>query len=357
MVDQFDSVTHIAPAAIAGDLVGLGAEKVVEYPDLLTHGPVARKPKRHRKARLDYWRALFETIVADDGAMIDEAMESLERGYLSTEQLGSAAAHLAGEGRIVIWSTPAFEDRLFLWFAFEALVEEGVGADQIATAEPRVELVVEEGADVGFASLRTLQIDELAVGFDDLFYPEPIYVEAGANLWETFSSKSPRQFALSIPHTTKFFPQIAVFAEEYGRLFPVVSGQGAERIGLSELDAALLGRLDTDQWRKGSDILDDEILERYGFLDDIVLLGRIGAWSQCEPEKTYVEANPVPEAEVFDQHEYRLTTRGEELVEEGFEAGRRLPIFYVGDSRLYAGKKPWVRVVEGEHWWFERYEP
>ncbi len=357
MSDQFDNVTHVAPATISEELAELGAESIVEFPDLLTHGPVSPKPKRHRKARLTYWRKLYESVTAADAAgQVNQAMARLEDGYLTTEQIGSAAAHASSGGRIVVWTTPTFEDRLFLWFVFDALVEEGVSFERIATAEPRIALPAAEDEDVRYASLRSLEFDEIASGFDDLFYPELVYVEAGANLWETFCSVSPRQFAISIPHTTKFFPEFAVFAEDYGRLFPMVQDQKAKRVELSEFDADLLGRLG-EEAKTGLEIIDDVFAEKYAFLDDLVHLARLRAWEEADEEEPYVlaEANEGID-DVFEQFSYRITERGRELLEEGFDAGRKLPIFFVGDARLYAGKKPWVRVMSGDYWWFERFD-
>ncbi len=364
MSDEFDEVVHVAPATISEDLIELGAENVVAFPDLLTHGPVSVDPKRHRAARLKYWRGIFESVVAEgDEATVAAAMARLEDGYLSTEQLGSAAAHAAGDERIVIWSTPTFEDRLFLWFAFEALTTKGVPESQIATAEPRIELAAIAEEPPRFASLRSLEVTEIARGFDELFYPQLIYVEAGANLWETFSSNSPRQFAISIPHTTKFFPEFDVFAEDYGRLFPMVQGESPSRVELSELDADLLGRLDEGEERSAAEIFDAALLERYGYLDEVVLLARLQTWAAHDSDDPYIEETNIEETsdadvdDLFEQHAYRLTERGRELLEEGFEPGRKLPLFFVGDSRLYAGKKPWVRVIINENWWFERYSP
>lgn len=359
MADQFDNVVHVAPATISPLLEELGAERVVAFPDLLTHGPIATDPKRHRKARLKYWRRLYDSLFAAPvEAQISGAMSVLEDGYLSTEQIGSAAASRARGERIVVWTTPTFEDRLFLWFVFHALREEGVAVDQIATAEPRIELPPVGDLPARFAALRSLEVDEVAGGFDELFYPELIYVEAGANLWETFGSVSPRQFAISIPHTTKFFPEFAVFAEDYGYLFPVSEGGRARRVHLSEFDQDLFARLEVDAARTGEEIIDDVFAEKYAYLDDLVYLARLRAWSQIDADAAYVEAEAHPESDdVFAQFSYRLTERGAELVDEGFEPGRKLPIFFVGDARLYAGKKPWVRVVDGDHWWFERFEP
>jgi hypothetical protein len=358
MADQFDNVAHVAPATITDLLRELGAESVVEFPDLLTHGPVATDPKRHRKARLKYWRKLYESLlVGESKGQIVGAMDRLENGYLSAEQIGSAALHAAGDGRIVIWTTPTFEDRLFLWFVFHALIAEGVPVGRIATAEPRVQLEAAEDEDVRYASLRGLEVDELAGGFEELFYPVLVYAEAGANLWETFSSVSPRQFAIAIPHTTKFFPEFAVFAEDYGRLFPIAEGERAKKVRLSEFDTDLLAQLDEEESRTGLEIIDDLFALKYAFLDDLVYLARLRAWSSADEDNPYVVCKPNEDSnDVFEQFSYRLTERGRELLDEGFEPGRKLPVFFVGDSRLYAGKKPWVRVVDGEYWWFERFD-
>lgn len=359
MADTFDRVVHVAPTAIADELGELGAQSVVEFPDLLTHGPVSIDPKRHRKERLAYWRSLMEKVVGrPDTDAADQAMALFEGGYVSSEQVGSAAAQAAGDAQIVVWTTPTLEDRLFLWFCFEALVGQGVEAEQMATAEPRVRLNASGEEEARFASLRGLEPDELVAGYDELFYPKPIYVEAGANLWETFASASPRQIALSIPHTTKFFPEFDVFAEDYGRLFPVARGEGAERLELSALDTDLLSRLEVGQKQTAAEVIDAELGQRYAYLDDLALLARLCDWGNFETAEPYVTYEVDREADdVFERHAFGLTARGASLLEEGFEAGRTLPLFYVADSRLYAGQKPWVRRIVGGNWWFERFEP
>src|SRR5699024_9320822 len=87
---------------------------------------------------------------------IDAAMRPFEGGYLSAEQLGSAAGRAAAGGRIVIWTTPTLEDRLFLWFACRALLMEGVSVEQIAIAEPRVLLPDENPELARYAPLQDI---------------------------------------------------------------------------------------------------------------------------------------------------------------------------------------------------------
>lgn len=355
MSDTIQSVAHVAPSLIADDLREMGATRIVECPDILTHGPSTDDPKKHRKIRLKYWRKIYELILPPQKHQhIDEALAGFEDGYLSSEQLGSAARHAADGQRIVVWTSPAWEDRLMMWQILRGLVDQGVGADQIATAEVQTDMG--EGEEPTFLSLRECGIDDLVAAFDDLFYPNTVYVDAGADLWSTFASASPRQWAIAIPHTTKFFPQMPHFAEQYGSLFPNAD-YANQRITLSEFDSALLASLDKTHMRTALDVTGGELLEDFGFFDDLVFPARLREWALCDADDPYVVEEAVHEAsDVFEMFRFRLTERGEQLVAEGCEPERRLPMLQIGDGRLYAGKKPWVRVVEGDVWFFERYD-
>ncbi|MGM0558050.1 MAG: hypothetical protein ACQEVA_16820 [Myxococcota bacterium] len=354
MTDTIQEVTHVAPSLIAEDLRQMGANAVVECPDILTHGPSTDDPKKHRKIRLKYWRKIYELVLPPDKHdHIDDALASFEGGYLSSEQLGSAAKHEAGDARVVVWTSPAWEDRLMLWMVFRGLLDQGVPASQIATAEMRAQVGEEE--DDAFLSLRECGFDDLVAAFDDVFYPKEVYVEAGADLWSNFASASPRQWAIAIPHTTKFFPQMPHFAEQYGALFPNADYDNG-RITLSEFDSALLASLDEARLQSALDVTGGELLEDFGFFDDLVFPARLREWALCDPDDPYVVEEAAPEADdVFEMFRFRITERGQELLADGAEPKRRLPMLQIGDSRLYAGKEPWVRVVEDDVWFFERY--
>jgi hypothetical protein len=355
MADTIQTVAHVAPSLIADDLREMGAKRVVESPDILTHGPSTDDPKKHRKIRLKYWRKIYELVLPPDKhEHIDDALAAFEDGYLSSEQLGSAAKHEAHGQRIVVWTSPAWEDRLFLWMVFRGLMDQGVAPDQIATAQ--VENDIADGEKTNFLSLRECGLDDLVSGFDDLFYPNTVYVDAGADLWNTFASGSPRQWAIAIPHTTKFFPQMPQFAEAYGSLFPNAD-YATGRITLSEFDSALLASLEEAHLKTAMDVTGGDLLVDFGFFDDLVFPARLREWALCDEDDPYVVEEAVPEAEnVFEMFRFRITERGQQLLAEGCEPERRLPMLQIGDSRLYAGKNPWVRVVDGEVWYFERYD-
>ena len=353
MTDTIQNVAHFAPAGIREKLEDLGAEVVIEYRDVLSHGPSRYEPKKHRESRLSYWRSLYRQVLGDaESGDIDEAVAELENSYLSSEQLGSKMVQHADERRIVFWTTPTFEDRLFLWMGFHAFRETDVAVNRIATAEAQAPVPPE---DDDFFALRDLEIEELVEGFDEIVYPEEIYVQAGAQLWQVFSSESPRKFAISIPHTEKFFPNIGIIAENYGSMFPVARGKDASGYELSEFDSELLGTLSPERWQTAFDVLGAEFVERFHFVDDLAIAARLASWADYAEEAPYVESRPVDDPpSIFEGREYRLAERGSELLEKGFSEDDSAPIIELGDCRIYAGAEPWVKVIDGEHWYFER---
>ncbi len=350
--DTVQNVAHFVPPGQADRLEELGAEVVVEFGDTLTHGPSREDPKDHRERRLDYWRRVYETLLDGDGR-VDEATDELASGYLSAEQLGSKAEQYADRRRLVVWTTPTFADRLFLWMCFDAFQKAGIAANRIATAEPQRPVSPDERE---YFALRDLEADEVVEGFDNLIYPKEVYVQAGAQLWQTFSTGSPRQFAISIAHTEKFFPEIGTIGENYGAMFPVVDGEQAETIELSALDRTLLGVLDDDQWTTAFDVLGSEFVEQFHFVDDPAVGARLVEWAEADEESPYLEWRATDEDRIFERRAFRLTERGRRLLREGIDAEDELPVFEVGDCRIYAGPEPWVKVIEGEDWWFARRE-
>lgn len=355
MTDTIDNVAHVAPAAIADRLEELGAETIVECHDVLSHGPSRDDPKDHREARIDYWEGLYRRVLGSkegETEAFDRALASLKDSYLSTEQLGSIARHLADQHRLVVWTTPTLQDRLALWMVFEACQQADVPARRIATAEPKFPSTWGEG----YRPLRDLEHSDLLDGFEDIFYPEELYVDAGAQLWQTFASASPRKFAISLSHTEKFFPEIETLGEEYGVLFPRRRGEHSERMWLSSLDTALLGTLERGQWRTTFEVLGAEALQTFHFVDDLATAARLHDWADEAESPPYVRVRDSGRDGLFDAREFTLTERGERLLDEGFEPFDSAPIAEIGSARIHAGPQPWVRVVEDEYWWFERFE-
>lgn len=354
MADTFQNVVHVVPAGVAERLRELGAEAFVEFPDTVSHGPSHDEPKRHRELRLAYWRELYQNSLGADESTIDEAVAELEGGYLSAEQLGSVMAHHAGERRVVIWSTPAFEDRLFLWMAFEAARDAGISVDRLATAEPHVPVPPD---DDDHYALRDLELEELAEGFDELVYPKEIYARTGADLWQTFASASPRKFAISVPHTEKFFPNIETIAEQYGWMFPVAEGEDSETLKLSRFDRELLGAVPSDDWRTPFDILGEPFVEDFHFVDDLAMAARLVDWSSAGDQGAYLERREEAEdGGPFQRFAFRRADGAERICDEGLLERDAPPVLRLGDCRIYAGAEPWTKVVDGEFWWFERFE-
>ncbi len=352
MADTVQNVAHFVPTGIADQLEELGAEVVVEFDDALSHGPSREDPKKHRSKRLDYWRQLYEKAVGD-AEEAEDAVSELSSSFLSAEQIGSKATQYVDDRRLVIWTTPTFADRLFVWFCFDAMRKVDVPANRIATAEPQIPTSAEEE---GYFALRDLEVDEIVEGFDNLIYPKEIYAQAGAQLWQTFTEASPRQFAISIAHTEKFFPEIGTIGENYGWMFPVCDGEDAERMQLSAFDELLLGTLTSDDWTTPFEVLGSEFIEQFHFIDDLVVAARLVDWARTNENAPYVEHRDTGDDRLFDRNAYRLTDRGEKLVEEGLDEDDNPPVFEIGDNRIYAGPEPWVKVIEGENWWFDRFD-
>jgi len=353
MEDTFQNVVHVVPGGVADRLAELGAQQFVEYPDTLSHGPSEEDPKGHRQLRLEYWRGLYGNLLGGD-ASVDDPLEELREGYLSTEQVGSVMAHHAEERRVVVWSTPTFEDRLFLWFTFEAAREADLSVDRLATAEPRVPVSPDE--EDHFA-LRDLEVGELAEGFDALVYPKEIYVRTGADLWQTFSSASPRKFAISVPHTEKFFPNIETIAEQYGWMFPVVRGEDSERLFPSRFDRNLLRAVPNEGWSTPFEVLGEPFVDDFHFVDDVAIAARLADWAETGGEAGYLERREEsPGGGPFDRFAFRRLEPADRICEEGFDGTDEPPVLKLGDCRIYAGAEPWAKVVDDEFWWFERFE-
>jgi hypothetical protein len=355
-VDTFQNVAHLAPSSIVERLDELGAEHLIPFPDVLSHGPARLDAKRHREDRLDYWRDLYADAADHPGEdVVSDAIHSLEDGYLSPEQIGSVVKHHARDRRVVIWTSPTLQDRLLLWMTFHAIRKSDIPVERVATAEPQISIPDE---DDRYFPLRDLEINELVEGFDALIYPEQIYVQAGADLWETFASASPRQFAISVAHTEKFFPEIATLAEDVGRMFPTVDGEGAQTIQLSEFDANLLRQLEENVWKTPFEVLGGDWIEGFDFVGDLAIGARLHRWATAEADRSFVDVREADaDAPLFERREYRLAEGGVEICADGFDAGAGVPVLEIGDTRVYAGPTPWVRVVEDKHWWFERFEP
>jgi hypothetical protein len=356
MTDPIDDVTHLAPATIAEHLESLGAESIIGFDDILTQGPCYLDSDKHREQRLQHWETIL-TGIFDDEEDIEGYLSVFREGTLTVEQLVSKIQSASNDRRFVVWTTPTWEDRLFCWLAFYALDDAGIEPKRIATAEPRLARATDRQ---GYVPLKFLEPVELQAGFDDIFYPESIYIEAGARLWKTFVTTSPRQFAITIGHTLKFFPELESFADQYGAVFPNQLSETAERFELSQFDRALFKNFDVSDWRTCNEALTGDFITDYEHLTEMFIVSRIVQWGDEKslPEPAFrVRTRDSDSRDPYQRLEFRLTEIGNTFLNQGLESGNQAPMLWIGGSRSYTSTKPWVRVVEDDNWWFERFDP
>jgi len=120
-----DAVHLIRGDSAGGTLRHGGARFIVCIRDTLAYGPSSAEPQKHRRVRNAFWTEVSGLDVSD-----------LDDTPTSAHDVESAARAFSSGLPVVVWSGENWSDRLFLWWALDALSRTSLADRPVWLASP-----------------------------------------------------------------------------------------------------------------------------------------------------------------------------------------------------------------------------
>jgi hypothetical protein len=326
-----------------GSIKAAGACPLVCLPDNLAVGPSSRAPHQHRRLRLRYWRAEWR-----DTVRLEDKENLLPPGDAVFSAPDLARAVFAAErGRVLLWASGCWGDLLFLGWAVDALDRAEVAPDRIGIAGPR-------SATFPLGYLNPEQMARFGA------MPRLLGRSQAATLrrlWGAFTSATPGPLAELRDGAEQPLPTLRRESAFYAALLPRLKRRGS-RLGLPEVDDALLSALSEREWRSLPDLLRTPpsrarwptsavfaMLRVYG---EFFIETRLRRWSRSPSAAVECVKQPGRYPLAF-----RLTARGARILERGMEEAAILPRTQIGGHDV-TGAGLWVCATERGAWTMRR---
>jgi hypothetical protein len=334
--DISDAIHVASGSADAGTVRQAGGRRVLYSRDYRPYGPSSFNPAQHRRVRMSFWR---EVSPAD---ALDPA------GIVSASDLNRALNAFPPEYPIVFWSGEGWGDRLFLWWALDAISRRSHAGRGLWLASPNTRpgskpltsifLCSPDGAVRLFGTARRLTFQN---------------VRAAAVRWQHYCQRTPQRLADLQPSTHSWLNVM----RDYVTFFPRAI---RNRLLVSEFDEAILGGLSTTTSSTPLELLVSkrpiavrELVLNHG---DLLPLLRLEDWTNSNPLPILVRRETGQERE-WTRHAYRLTSHGAHVLEHGLAKVDWAPPLRMGGHAAYDPVHPWVARRTGGRWRLHPWKP
>ncbi len=314
-----DAIHLIRGSSSGGTARQAGMRFVVAGRDTLAIGPSSSEPVEHGKLRAAFWGAA-------------------ERGSLfSTAALHAAVRACPSHLPLVLWSGENWSDRLFLWWALDALSRSTLAHRPLWLASP----LLMPGWNF-LDSMGCYNPDQVKMMFGRARRLGPGAVKAASARWKHFCASTPRGLSkLATPEE----PWLKINADYY-RFFPSAKGRV---LCISEFDEVVLSGFSRTSWRRPLEIISSGILRKHPVLfnhGDMLPLRRLEDWTMPRPLPALVRRATGAEAPSnrsdWVRYEYRLTAHGVHVLKHGLGSISWAPLISMGGHAAYDPKRPWV---------------
>jgi hypothetical protein len=350
-----------------------------------------RRTKRRRTGKSE-WPPLVWT--RGDGA---------QRKYGGANSLPEALCRYPRSKSIVLWTTSHWSDRLLLWWYLDAIDRAGLDLARFSVAEARSAYVSPDHRVPDPYPIACVPADRLRIAFELRVPLRSRYLATGARRWREYAASSPVAFDKTRRRGCVAFPELQASAGAHGSYFPRRAGNKA-RLRPSRLDEIFLDGfragawliplevLNVSQWAQavresapyqGSLSQIDEWLgsngKKLGFdgkllrrmVEDRIrsrkrdefrplydVLGgetffayRLQQGTRHQPDDPLLECRPGPnKVNSLMWVSYRLTARGQRMLEEGMLSTDDAPTIFAGGCEVYRPDSFWVRHESGDEW-------
>jgi hypothetical protein len=311
--------------------------------DNLAWGPCDADPVRHGEIRRAFWRAAQRERDRRAGQWSSRADLTIS----DRDDAGLFAARIRAfpEGRpLLFWTTEAWMDSLWFWWALDAIERAGVSRERCWVARPAA--VGAPDDCLGFFA-------EVALNeaFDRRTPLDAGLFRSGAALWRKFAAASPAGFDPARRQGVRRIPSLSRLGERHSWFFPRLE-EAEGRLRLSHFDQGLLDRFDRGAWRTAHAALcyaPDLLADYVHLIGDGSMVDRLHAWAAHRPDDPALLSRREDGAG-WAGASFRLTPLGERIRRDGLDHPSEAPPMFVGGCEVYAGERPWVRLADGVSW-------
>jgi hypothetical protein len=279
--------------------------------DTLTCGPSFLDPAKHRMARVSYWREWECNQKANFAAEIFSTNDLVERLFRNKDHAKA----------IYVWvNTSDWADSLFMIWATDSLAN-------TSFEELPVRIVLRSFGELE----RCTSTDHVAQAMAASEFATRDFSAINSKLWRAFASGSPLDFGSSL--STLRMNWASRCLASYAKLFPT---SRASVVFPSLYDSRLLTALSMAKWTRPIDLVDV-------FASDLDYMSldnsrrRLAAWASitAEPFVT-VCGDQSKSASEWKDVSYKLTARGESLVNDGIARLDDAPPMWIGAVHVYS---------------------
>lgn len=310
-----DALHLIRGDSPGGTLRHAGARFVVYVRDTLAYGPSSAEPQTHRSLRRAFW-----------------GEESGPHEPIAADELELACSAFPSHLPVIVWSGGDWSDRLFLWWALDALSRTGLVDRPLCLASP----LCVPGWDF-LDSMGCYNPEQMQRMFGHAQRLGSGLVKTGLGRWRRFCEKTPRGLA---GLGTSRQPWLNVGAD-YFRFFPRRVGK---TLSVSEFDAAVLSAFSPKSWHSPLELFAAERLRQHPVLlnhGDLLPLLRLDAWTTSRPLPV-LRRRPSGDERGYRRHEYQLTSHGVRVLKDGLRSIGWGPALAMGGHAAYDSQRPWV---------------
>ncbi|MCH8047625.1 MAG: hypothetical protein IID44_28360 [Planctomycetes bacterium] len=347
---SFENSVHVTHGYYSLDSVC----KQIAIPNSLMLGPCHRDDRTHQVLRERFWDEFEEqrlSLLSDaqrSWVFSQEGQDQQKASTINADQLRRKVSALPPTTPLVVWSTRAWDDRLYVWWTAAALQCCSSATGRVWLAESRAFEMDNEERIWSLLSHNQNQLDQV---LEQAILASGEYLDEASQLWQAYADPSPLEFDRLRRTTSTQFPDLRDVAEPHGYGFPNID-QNA-RLRLSDLDQFLLGWLSPDKWTRPLDVIigmmktDGRMFCAY---NESFPAFRLHQWRNHRPERPTIVSEHREGANSLTRITYRLTDHGSGIVHRGLDALDDAPAMHVGGCRVYDPAHPWVRRNGGDGW-------
>jgi Domain of unknown function (DUF1835) len=316
-----DAVHLIRGSSAGGTLRQSGARFVIAAPDSLAYGPSSFDPVEHWGLRSAFWNEVSGSSSLEP-----------EKAPIAAAELQAAVQAFPSGLPIVLWSGENWNDRLFLWWALDALSRTSLALRTIWLASP---LCIHEWDFL--ESMGCYRPDQITEMFGRAHRFGPKTVKAASARWRLFCATTPRGLADIATTREPWFG----LSTDYLRFFPRAISKA---LCVSEFDEVVLSGFSPKAWRRPLSLLSPERLTQHPVLlnhGDLLPLLRLDAWTVPRPLPVLLRRETGNER-IYTRYEYRLTAHGARVLKHGLGNVAWAPPLSMGGHVAYDAKNPWV---------------
>jgi hypothetical protein len=289
----------------------LNARQIVLCSDTLICGPSCVDASEHRLARVEYW-----------GKCERSEQKELRRAVLSkTDLVGRLSTLTDQTTKVYLWvDTSDWANVAFLMWVADALSD-------TEAARGAVRIILRSTAELD----NLITTERVTQVLNDSTLAADRFLAELASLWRVFASGSPLAFSSLLQRSN--LDEADAFLGRYIKLFPRGTSAG---VLLSRYDADLLKCLSTVKWTTPIELF-EKLTSDLSYMPQEHSRGRLDEWA-CHRQESFVAVsrqNPKPASE-WAAVSYRLTTRGNSVVNEGMSRLDDAPPMWIGGVNVYS---------------------